>query len=533
VTARRLNQAGNGPSPVNEGPGAPQVVCRLWSSDEGRSWTQPDQLMPGAWPSLAVAGQHTLCANTHWAAWNEMRLVVSRDGFATFHQQVPMKKGGWTRGMTYRPQETPLPPTVPYLADEWPFEHYGYPSVLPLDQERLIVVFGEPQRGTVYVDGFDSETLDIPWEKERIRAVFFRRTTVEGDLVPRLAGRPRRPDGRWVLAERIVVEDFGAVAQDSDGNLIGVVKGQIRRSSDGGRNWQPIKGSQLPSDKSPSALAVLKSGRWLAATNQWNRQETSTYRSIQMGLSGGYPTFKATGGFRDTAVVVWRSDDQGKTWKATEPFKGPFKWALPSVGHFIEGSDGLVALPIHGCVTNEEMVSGSCSNGVIRSRDGGVTWDDFSFVFRTNPKGPDDFQAEPSYTEMDIVQLSNGHWVAYSRSETIVLGPKGWGTTDVALSTDLGRTWRKTGASLVSAHQQKGILLPDGGIALTYRCHSWQAPGVAISYDEGRSFDYLLAGPYETINAFRHGNDEFLVFTAKSHRSDMSAGVYRWVPNRD
>jgi len=53
---------------------------------------------------------------------------------------------------------------------------------------------------------------------------------------------------------------------------------------------------------------------------------------------------------------------------------------------------------------------------------------------------------------------------------------------------------------------------------------------VVISYDEGRSFEYALAGPYETIDAFAHGEDEFLVFTSKSHRSDMSAGVYRWVP---
>ena len=72
-------------------------------------------------------------------------------------------------------------------------------------------------------------------------------------------------------------------------------------------------------------------------------------------------------------------------------------------------------------------------------------------------------------------------------------------------------------------------MLPDGGIVLTYRTHSWQASGVAISYNDERSFDYLLTGPYETINAFMHGEDEFLVFTGKSHRSDMSTGVYRWV----
>ena len=39
-------------------------------------------------------------------------------------------------------------------------------------------------------------------------------------------------------------------------------------------------------------------------------------------------------------------------------------------------------------------------------------------------------------------------------------------------------------------------------------------------------------GPYETINVFVTGKDEFVVFTAKSHRGNSSAGVYRWVPTR-
>ena len=77
--------------------------------------------------------------------------------------------------------------------------------------------------------------------------------------------------------------------------------------------------------------------------------------------------------------------------------------------------------------------------------------------------------------------------------------------------------------------QQRGIALPDGGIAFCYRSHSWQAPGVAISYDEGRSFDYMLAGPYETVHAAITAEDEFMFFSIPSHRSDSKAGVYRWV----
>ena len=54
---------------------------------------------------------------------------------------------------------------------------------------------------------------------------------------------------------------------------------------------------------------------------------------------------------------------------------------------------------------------------------------------------------------------------------------------------------------------------------------------MAISSDEGRSFDYMLTGPYETTNAFLTRDDEFVVFTyGPSERSDGAAGVYRWIP---
>ena len=41
----------------------------------------------------------------------------------------------------------------------------------------------------------------------------------------------------------------------------------------------------------------------------------------------------------------------------------------------------------------------------------------------------------------------------------------------------------------------------------------------------------LLTGPYETINAFAHGDEELVVFSATSDRSDSMAGVYPFVPD--
>ncbi len=133
---------------------------------------------------------------------------------------------------------------------------------------------------------------------------------------------------------------------------------------------------------------------------------------------------------------------------------------------------------------------------------------------------------------MDVVELANGNWVAFSRHERITMGPAGLGATEVKVSADRGRTWARTGGILSGVSQQTAVLLPEGGIAFTYRTHSWQAPGVAVSYDEGRTFDYLITGPYETFAAFLTGPREFVVFTATSHRSDSSAGIYRWVSDQ-
>ena len=527
VTSRRLTRAGNGPTEVDEGPGAPQVICRQWSQDAGRTWTAPDQLAPGAWSGLLTIGDEVLCARSQYCAWGNMRTMASRDGFETFYQEMRLTTREWVRGMTNRPQEIPLPPTAPYLGNQWHHEQYGFPSFTKLDNESLMVVFSRPQRGTVQIDG--PAGLQVPWGPERIQAVFYRQVPLAGEVAPPLAHRPKRPRGRWVLSERIVIKDLGGLTQLPNGDIIGLVQGAVQHSSDGGKSWEMIEGATIPS----GAFGILRSGRWLSAESHQNQPWTGGSH-IPMGLVGGYRTFKLSGESWDAHIVVQHSDDQGKTWHASKPVKGGLnKWAVLAGSQFVEASDGTVAVPIYGCIDDNDMGSYSASNGVLLSHDGGETWDNFSFIFRSQPPQTDDHQYEPRYSEMDVIQTPDGHWVAFSRNERVSLGPAGWGANDVALSTDFGRTWKQTGGHLVQVSQQTGIVLPNGGIAFTYRCHSWQQAGVAVSYDEGRTFDYLLTGPYETINALVTGPEEFVVFTATSRRSDSSAGIYRFVADGD
>ena len=54
----------------------PQVLVRLWSEDQGRTWTRPELFAPGAWPTLALAGQDTsVCAFPVWQAWAPHRFA--------------------------------------------------------------------------------------------------------------------------------------------------------------------------------------------------------------------------------------------------------------------------------------------------------------------------------------------------------------------------------------------------------------------------------------------------------------------------
>ena len=161
------------------------------------------------------------------------------------------------------------------------------------------------------------------------------------------------------------------------------------------------------------------------------------------------------------------SEDSGKNWQVNDPTANvPLIWWAPC-GRVIEISDDALVMPVYGAASQTDLKATIHNCGLLRSRDGGKSWGEFS-------------------------------WIAQGGS-------------------------RMVGAAAISRFSFEGPSvqpLPDG---------RWLA--MAITYDEGRSFDYLLTGPYETNNAFVHGTDEFVIFTSKSHRSDSSAGVYRWVPN--
>ena len=89
--------------------------------------------------------------------------------------------------------------------------------------------------------------------------MFYQLDKPDGRLASAPSSEPKRPHGRWVLAERIVVPNLRAIAQLPSGDLIAKISDSFSRSSDGGRTWLQVEGTTLPEDL--SALMVLKSGR--------------------------------------------------------------------------------------------------------------------------------------------------------------------------------------------------------------------------------------------------------------------------------
>ena len=56
--------------------------------------------------------------------------------------------------------------------------------------------------------------------------------------------------------------------------------------------------------------------------------------------------------------------------------------------------------------------------------------------------------------------------------------------------------------------------------------------GVALSYDEGRSFRYFLGGPYDTSCAFVTARDEFVFLRKEAAAPTGPRGCIVWYPIR-
>ena len=476
-TARRIKSSIDGP----------QILMRTYSADGGRTWSLPEQLNVGSWPGLAMVDEKTaVCAYTVWCGWGQMQLMASKDGFKTFTQDLVFLEHGWLPIPDHYSQRPlhpdtqivaeegrpfwayhpiPLPPVVPYLQGDWEAGHYGFPSLLALSKDRIMVALSNRQQGTGYCD--PPREVSISIELERIEAITFDRLPSE----PTPQVTRRESPYRWEMAE----------------------------------SWTPRQWQERGTQPLAGKGNVLRSGRWVQYQPGDGEIKDSHKRSI-IGRARGYWIQ------RSERLISWPtghwaySDDSGQTWtRAALSEPCPLQALALQSGQVFEEADDTIVAPFYGYMNEEDMLRHTYGSCICRSHDGGASWGDWSTL------GYDSEEHYFSYCEPTVLPVSEDLWICFMRTETENFVPWFGAMMMRAVSTDRGRTWSKPEIS-VSGSQPALVHLSDGGLAFVIRSTGRQGPGVYISYDKGMTWDYALAGPYNTWDAGMLDDDRFWAF---------------------
>lgn len=243
------------------------------------------------------------------------------------------------------------------------------------------------------------------------------------------------------------------------------VKGRLDwiRSEDGGRSWSKPTGivDSKWDDRNPSL------GQMADGTIVMGYAEASTYdeRGKWNTSAGSYDLFYVT------------SQDGGKTWSDKRKlYCGPIINGSP-FGRIIHDRRGTALMAIYGgrnpSYDGPEKLEGKGRDfsGIIRSRDNGRTWGDFSMILA-------------GHNEASLQLLPDGRLLAVVRTES--------GALSVTESSDAGYRWsppRKL--TKRGQHPADICLLKSGTLLITYgnRLRPYGV-GCVLGRDRGKTWDY-------------------------------------------
>ena len=154
-----------------------EQLFRCTSDDGGRRWTRPEQFFVGREPQMVAISPHALaCVSTKGDRWSLILAAFSYDAGQTWRCD---------RKVAEHPGQ--------------PGGHLGWPVAWALDDNHMVVAFGNTQVPSSVLDGPAGRSIAI--EEERIEVVFFERDT-SGPELPR-AGPVIHPSQRdsWKLAD--------------------------------------------------------------------------------------------------------------------------------------------------------------------------------------------------------------------------------------------------------------------------------------------------------------------------------------------
>jgi hypothetical protein len=247
---------------------------------------------------------------------------------------------------------------------------------------------------------------------------------------------------RLVGAERIVAVRgqgyFPVLVKLRDGSLAAVIRGgashigiggrlDVIRSQDGGRTWtNPVVAADSPWDDRNPAMGQMPDDTLLLAYAEARSYRTDGAFDLKAGPYVAY---------------IVTSSDGGRTWSAKRKLDVPIPNPSP-FGKIQTAEDGTAILSVYEMPSNRV--------GLVRSRDNGKTWTGFTQL--------------PGHDETQVLPLSGGRWLAFTRIEE----PGGHGLL-LSESRDAGRTWRET-RRLLAANQWPfdATRLADGRVLLSY-----------------------------------------------------------------
>lgn len=265
----------------------------------------------------------------------------------------------------------------------------------------------------------------------------------------------------------------------------------LLRSTDEGRTWS--KPVPMVRSKKPDGCINLSVGLTRL------RNGTLLYPCCDAKLTRKWDQHEAD-------LLILRSCDHGFTWSDPSPIATevlePFAY-----GKIIELADGNLLCPIWGKRVSDEP----WRSGLIRSRDGGLTWGDHVTIgYNPNPMIPTPHASpltpdEPvhcaGFNEATLLELPDRRILAVLRQQGV-----GGRKRDLyrSISSDGGRTWSEPECLSLWGTSPSLHLGPDGEVILGYRNHLGNPQGlvgagvgISVSEDGGQSWSrhQLLEDP--------------------------------------
>ncbi len=313
----------------------------------------------------------------------------------------------------------------------------------------------------------------------------------------RIEGAPAAPDAEWeLLAESVPGDDlalprlteaervtaasgqgyFPVMIRLDNGDLGAVIRGgaphigvegrlDFVRSTDGGRTWsEPTVIVDSEWDDRNPALGQMPDGTVVCAY-----AEAQTYdEDGEWDRSAG-----------KYVLYYVLSTDGGRTWSEKMPLHPGPLYGSP-YGKIEVLPNGTALMSLYGSEEPEWADDSQAPPGarrwvgIVRSRDNGRTWSDFSYLSTTG-----------DHNETALLALSDDHIIAAARNYSNR-------SIEIMHSQDGGYTW--SDGQEVTEHQQHPadlIRLQSGNILLSFgNRREPRGVGAMLSRDGGRSFDY-------------------------------------------